>query len=256
MLVRPCGLVPGIVACLALVPGCRRNGSEKAMAVPHSAPEARRVDPGRHPAADQNPGRDRTEFRIGPHGPSWLFILKPDDAPVHGPERAGMDGTPCVIEVHQPGKAGSAQEIQVFVDLMFEALSHPLINSLSTDDFNFDGYQDLKVQSWSGATGNTGYSVFLYRPSLGRFVYNKELSTIGNPKADPEAKVINGRWNGGHAGRIGGQETYRWIRGTPVLVERVETDWLEKEKVYLQTTSARRGGKLVVLRRDRLPADD
>lgn len=49
-------------------------------------------------------------------------------------------------------------------------------------DYNFDGYNDLSTINSNGSGVNQvdGYYIFLYNPSLKKFVYNKELSQIEN----------------------------------------------------------------------------
>jgi len=57
------------------------------------------------------------------------------------------------------------------------------------DDFNFDGFQDLKLlQDISDHLGKFTYCVYLWDPRTSRFREEPQLS--GNPQPDPETKTI------------------------------------------------------------------
>jgi hypothetical protein len=95
---------------------------------------------------------------------------------------------------------------------------------LRSADLNFDGYQDLLLLAWEGATGNRGYSVWIFDPPTGRFVPNRELSGVSNPTPRPECQVISTFERGGAAGMEFVRDSYRWIDGKAVLVRRVDQD--------------------------------
>ncbi|MEP9325651.1 hypothetical protein PPMP20_21365 [Paraburkholderia phymatum] len=59
------------------------------------------------------------------------------------------------------------------------------------EDLNFDGHPDLKVLSSRGATQEF-FDVYLYVPSTGKFIYNKQLSEVPCVQADAQARQVVG----------------------------------------------------------------
>jgi len=85
------------------------------------------------------------------------------------------------------------------------------------EDFNFDGYMDVSLLSFVGATGNSGANVWIYDSGSGEFVYERLLSQR-KLKVHPERQEITSSWNGGHAGMIYGRDTIRWVDGEAAVV--------------------------------------
>ena len=70
---------------------------------------------------------------------------------------------------------------------------------LTAADYDGDGYRDLEVLDWWGATGNEGYRVFLYDPEAELFT----LSTLYDGGGEPDGSgCVHTHSNGGHAGMI------------------------------------------------------
>lgn len=67
-----------------------------------------------------------------------------------------------------------------------------LNQTLFLEDINFDGFPDIKVLRWYGATGNKGYLYFLYDPQLQSFEdqASDELLELSNPVPNAEGKEI------------------------------------------------------------------
>ena len=110
-----------------------------------------------------------------------------------------------------------------------------------TEDFNFDGYRDLMLQSWCGATGNTGYVIWIFDPATKKFIFNKELSEVSNPDPLPDTQEIATTSVGGMAGRVHNFGRYRWINGKLTMVWEEQQDWLDKEKCFLKVLRQRQG---------------
>ena len=99
-------------------------------------------------------------------------------------------------------------------------------------DFNFDGYLDVSLLAYRGATGNSGSNIWLFQPNENTFVYNDALSTAGQLHLDPERRELTSRSNGGHSGRIYSTSVYRWIGGKVTEVRHESQDWDKERNCY------------------------
>lgn len=122
-------------------------------------------------------------------------------------------------------------------------------------DLNFDGYKDLTVLEWAGATGNSGGVVWIFNPARRQFVYNRALSDEPNVEPDAERKVLTTFWTGGHSGMICGGTAIKWINGRPVTIESVDQDYDRARNAYVKNVHERRGGRLVLTTRETLFAE-
>jgi hypothetical protein len=120
-------------------------------------------------------------------------------------------------------------------------------------DFNFDGYKDIRLLSWWGATGNKGYEIWTYDPKKRIFVHNKELSGLGNPHPDYEKKEIHTFGKCGHAGKIYGKGVWKYIDGKLTLTRTESQDWIKEKGYYLKTVKKLRDGKLVIVNERIIP---
>jgi hypothetical protein len=119
------------------------------------------------------------------------------------------------------------------------------------EDVDFDGYQDIKLLSWWGVTGNKGYIWWLFDPKKRVFVRNDALRGLSNPVLDPVAKTIETSGVGGMAGRIYRKSTYQ-LDGKGVLVETRNEyqDWDAARKCFVRIVSERKNGRLQVVSRE------
>lgn len=115
---------------------------------------------------------------------------------------------------------------------------------LRSVDLNFDGHQDLLLLAWEGATGNRGYSVWIYDPPTGRFVPNRELRGVSNPRPEPECEAVSTFERGGAAGMIFVRDSYRWIDGKAILVRRIHQDVIRETGRLRATIYALEEGEL------------
>ncbi len=121
-----------------------------------------------------------------------------------------------------------------------------------TEDFNFDGYGDLMLQSWWGATGNTGFLIWIFDPATKEFLFNKELSEVSNPDPLPDTQEIATTSVGGMAGQIHYFGRYRWINGKLTMVWEEHQDWLPEEKCFLKVLRQRQGEDMVKVKEERI----
>ncbi|MCK5800799.1 MAG: hypothetical protein KAI47_26610 [Deltaproteobacteria bacterium] len=84
-------------------------------------------------------------------------------------------------------------------------------------DANFDGYQDLQLLQWQGAS-SWGATYWIYQPTQKRFVKNRVLSGLSNPSFDAKRRRVISHNSDGAV--LKDSSTYRWRRGRLVLVER------------------------------------
>lgn len=88
---------------------------------------------------------------------------------------------------------------------------------LGVKDLNFDGNLDLKILTSSGS-GGQNYDCWLYDPTQDRFVFNLDLTNVGNPEPNPETGEINAdgrKWS----------SRYRYINGKLTLVWNRSEEW-------------------------------
>lgn len=116
--------------------------------------------------------------------------------------------------------------------------------ALQIIDANFDGYKDILHLIWSGATGNMGYSCYLFDSLSRKFVLNPEFSGLGNARFDYDRKRIYSSSNGGMAGMIFGSETYTVENGKLKLIHAVYQDFDDSTSHYIRKTKHMKNGIL------------
>lgn len=145
---------------------------------------------------------------------------------------------------------GSGQKLLVQkleVEGGVDEISHQDTQFFVAEDVNFDGYKDIRLTSFWGATGNTRYTYWLFDPSKNLFVENKRLSELSNPTPDVETKTITTRSVGGMAGCIYDNGIYKFNeKGELVLIREEKQDWVEASKSFLKTISQLKDGAMVV----------
>ncbi len=95
------------------------------------------------------------------------------------------------------------------------------------EDFNFDGYPDLRIWNAeaSGAT-NHSYFVYLFDPQKRQFFEEPTFPDGGFPEIDKEKKLLLTHSNGGHAGLIGSNESYRYVNGKYIKADTEHREWV------------------------------
>jgi len=103
---------------------------------------------------------------------------------------------PSYVEIYDSSKSKAIQKLKAKNrfdnhgngwDAKFD---FELANIVEFVDINFDGYLDLRLLYNTGATGNNWYATYLFNPSIGEFVYHKELSKLSGMKIDQKSKQI------------------------------------------------------------------
>ncbi len=119
-------------------------------------------------------------------------------------------------------------------------------NFFEAQDINFDGYKDIRLMSWWGATGNTGYRYWLFDPSKNVFVENSDLSSLSNPTPELQTKTITTHSVGGMAGCIYNNATYKFDGdGKLILIRSEKQDYVEESKSFVKIIGELKDGKMV-----------
>ncbi|HZS42737.1 MAG TPA: hypothetical protein VFA52_00780 [Candidatus Paceibacterota bacterium] len=98
--------------------------------------------------------------------------------------------------------------------------------SYSTDffhsaDINFDGYNDIEMDTCFGATGNVCRTYFLFNPQTSQFDYSEDFSKMsGLP--DPVTKTI--LTHGNSCADCNYDAEYKVVNNKPVLVKGVDSE--------------------------------
>jgi hypothetical protein len=205
------------------------------------------------PLCDRTDRRDLRPFRDS------VPVLAREDLSV-GPEflcRLRADGPALRLKVASDGEPGGwVDSVLVYVPaaasrprevLRPEEGSAPYLGAdfLRGVDLNHDGWTDVQVARFSGATGNQIDDVFMFDPARGRFVRDAVLSGHSRLAPVEGRQCVTTHWGWGHAGALSDRAEHCWIRGR----------WTEQSsesqadppslgtpdrRVYLRTTRSRR----------------
>ncbi len=136
------------------------------------------------------------------------------------------------------------------------------INSVvTTDDYNFDGYNDVAflTVNGEGSQASDTYTIFLFDVQTKQFVYNKELSKITNISIDNEKKQILLH----EVGDAGGYTIRRYMwKGDMLVLDTTETCEGNKQALadqkgamYTETIKRMIDGKEVIIKKETKSAD-
>jgi len=134
--------------------------------------------------------------------------------------------------------------------LEFEMVEPPLlgVEFFFVEDINFDGYKDIALLNWWGATGNRGYLYWLFDYQKNQFILNEDLNGLSNPTPHPETKTITTHSKGGMAGSIYSDGTYEFDNNGKLILIRLEKqEWIEDKQYLLKTISERINGEMVII---------
>lgn len=202
------------------------------------------------PLCERSDARDLTPFRDSVPkfakedlsvGPTFLCRLRPGRPRIRLTVTGDSAGWMDSVLVHSPASAGRPRQVL----RLDESEPQPLgADFLQGVDLNRDGWMDVKVEMFRGATGNLIVDVFMFDPGRHRFVRDTVLS--GESHVDP----LDGRpcvrtgWVFGHAGMLHSYAEYCWVKGRWVVAwseSQVDTVLIPgNERVYFRTTSRRR----------------
>lgn len=142
----------------------------------------------------------------------------------------------------QISKAGESAPYQIIAADVGEHRSYE--EDLRAIDVNFDGYKDLVLLDWYGATGNKGYSFYTFDRLSTSFIFNTDLGGLENPQFDDTNKRIRTHSVGGMAGNIYRNETYKYENGKLKLIHAVYQDFDQNTDHFIRKTKHMRNGQL------------
>ena len=184
-------------------------------------------------------------YQIASNLPLFTFKIIPElrDADRYG----NAQSTVRAIEVF---RVNAAKPFQRLEGCDLSAMEPPPKDNgwFLAQDVNFDGYADIFLMTWWGATGNQGGCVWLYNPATGRFGYSKEFSDLPGFTLEPEKKTILTFSNGGMAGLVYDTERFRVQDNKPILIWHEHQDWDSNTKQFECVTEERKDGRMVISR--------
>lgn len=127
-------------------------------------------------------------FEIEKNLPSFIFEIDPDKRETD--DYGNAQSTISDIDVF---RGNSRTPLQHLEGCDFDSMQPPPRGNywFHTDDYNFDGYQDIFLMTWWGATGNFGGCIWLFNPKTGLFEYSKEFSDLDIRDVDPSTKTVS-----------------------------------------------------------------
>jgi len=138
------------------------------------------------------------------------------------------------------------KKIQAIEIAELEVAEEP--SGIEFEDINFDGYQDIKIRVYAGATGNEGFSYVLYDPGTKAFKINKDFAGLNRPHLIPDKKQFATHSNMGSAGAEFVDEIYEIRNNKPVLIRSITQRYLYDKGYLLRTEKELTNGKLKVVR--------
>jgi len=236
------------VLLVAAVPAfaCQLSQVEPQEVTPQTQPRTGRIDT---PLDTNNLIEDLSEgaifrFAIAPKLPLFTFKFIPD---VKDDQNGFPQSTPLRINVF---KGDSARPLQNLAGCDLDEMQPPQRGGdwFHTDDFNFDGYQDIYLMTNWGATGNHYGCIWLYNPATEKFDYSKALSQLSGYWLDPASKTIRTFDRGGMAGQVYIANQYKMEDDQPVLIWSQHQDWDANKGQFHCVLQERRNSVMVTTR--------
>ncbi|HKH91195.1 MAG TPA: hypothetical protein VKA54_05280 [Gemmatimonadaceae bacterium] len=122
---------------------------------------------------------------------------------------------------------------------------------LSTFDLDADGFRDLLVGKFWGATGNRGYDVWRFDPVARRFVADSALSKMWNPSPIAGRRCVSTYSNS--SARDNGTGVYCLHDGRWRLDSAEMNSWNRDSNSVTRSIMVRRGDTLVVVKTETRP---
>jgi len=126
---------------------------------------------------------------------------------------------------------------------------------LDAIDYDRDGWGELRLREWSGATGNQKFHVFRFDPRRQRFARDSALSETISPDTLPGPRpCVRGHYHAG--GRA--YDTWTLCRERGRWVETMSESQFNPRgtEIFIRQRKERRGGRMVVVLTDTLTADE
>jgi hypothetical protein len=185
-------------------------------------------------------GRHVFHFRIDPKLPAFRIEYVGDSA-----------NAPVEIRCYRSGSTAPFQRIDISDG---EAPYRGCDHYLAAIDMNGDGYKDLKLLSFWGATGNEIFTVYLWNTHTGRFEPSDTFSVCGRPLG--KDGCCKTHWNSGHAGREFLDREYCMREGALALVKRVHQEMSQADHCFYKTVEELKRGELQVVSRVKVGCDE
>jgi hypothetical protein len=179
-------------------------------------------------------------FEVGKNLPPFTLKIIPNKQPAD--QYGNAQSTISDIEVYRGDSKVPSQHLK---GCNLDSMEPPPPGGgvFRTEDYNFDGYQDVFLTTWWGGTGNFGGCIWLYEPKTGRFSYSKEFSDIDIHDVDADTKTLSSISNSSAADWR--SKTYEVKNNLPVLI------WSEEQgsndaEIHCNIQE-RRNGKMVTV---------
>jgi hypothetical protein len=117
-------------------------------------------------------------------------------------------------------------------------------------DVNCDGYADLHLLSWSGESGNAGYTIWRFDPRTSHFALDELLSSLPIIEIDCSKGEIIAQMGSGMGGQEYESQTYKYVGDELVLVRRVRSEYRHEICSFRLTIEERRGDRVVASREE------
>lgn len=114
---------------------------------------------------------------------------------------------------------------------------------VTLEDFNFDGYTDLKIQIYfpSAVKNDVSFLYFIYNPATKKFASGKQLDDLGYLTFHAKTKEVKSSFADGRGNE--GDDFYRWQDGNLYRIRELRT--YEDNNTVFYTEYAIRNGKTV-----------
>ncbi len=146
--------------------------------------------------------------------------------------------------------------MQILSARMDEAPADGQIDFFSAQDINFDGYQDIKLQTMWGVTGNRIFDFYIYNPTTQKFVFSPAISKLSNPVPIADKEELEVHWNGGMAGEIYSTDRYKTKGEAVTLVYSERQHWDPEQQVFIKVIKVRKNNKLITVKEERKKLTD
>ena len=186
------------------------------------------------------------KFKIAPDLPEFTFKIIPE--PQEKDEYGNAHSTVHDIEVNVGGEKKPSQHL---TGCRLDEMEAPPAGSpdwFRTDDYNFDGYQDIYLLTNWGATGNRYGCVWLFNPTTKNFDYSKEFSELPGSWLDPATKTIFTFDKGGAARMVHIAQKYAVENNKPVVIWTENQDWDDQTKRFHCVVQERHEKQMVTVR--------
>jgi hypothetical protein len=117
------------------------------------------------------------------------------------------------------------------------------------EDFNFDGYADIRLLQYLPETANIPFFYWLYNPKTEKFERNTQLEIIQSPILDAKNEYILSQWTKGD--KIQGTDFYKFA-GRKIKLVKQETETFVDSVNYILTIKEVFGDSLKTVEQKRL----